>query len=136
MRAKGRCGKTLEQRRGAEAGDAFKAIRRGWFYGSPELKQELLAAMSERTGRWHYEEAVQESSVARAERMVRQEMGRRKWDEAALAARRKDDAQKVAMAPRLRRETTVTLAWIAEWLQMGTPTCLAHLLYWNRRNEK
>jgi hypothetical protein len=37
---------------------------------------------------------------------------------------------------RLRRETTVTLAWIAERLQMGTKTHLAHLLYWNERGGK
>jgi hypothetical protein len=53
-----------------------------------------------------------------------------------LAARRKGDAEKVAMAQRLRRETTMTLAWIAERLRMGVKTHLAHLLYWNRREQK
>jgi hypothetical protein len=61
---------------------------------------------------------------------------RRKWDEGTLAARRKGDAVKVAIAERLRRETTVTLAWIAERMQMGAKTHLAHLLYWKRRNAK
>jgi len=42
----------------------------------------------------------------------------------------------VVIAERLRRETTVTLAWIADRLRMGTRTHLAHLLYWRRRNEK
>jgi hypothetical protein len=32
-------------------------------------------------------------------------------------------------AQRLRRETTIALAWIAEQLQIGTKTHLAHLLY-------
>jgi hypothetical protein len=40
------------------------------------------------------------------------------------------------MAQRLQRETTVTLAWIAQRLQMGTRTYLAHLLYWKRRGDK
>jgi hypothetical protein len=52
-----------------------------------------------------------------------------------LAERRKGDSVKVALAQRLRRETTVTLAWIAARLQMGTKTH-AHLLYWSRRGEK
>jgi hypothetical protein len=30
----------------------------------------------------------------------------------------------------LRRETTMTLVWMANRLQMDTHTCLAHLLYW------
>jgi hypothetical protein len=126
----------LEQRRCAEEGDEFKPIRRGWFFGEESLKQELLAAVSKKAGKWHYGEAVQESAEARAERIVSEEMKRRKWDAKALASRRKGDTGKVAMAQRLRRETTVTLAWIAERLQMGTKTHLAHLLYWKRRDEK
>jgi hypothetical protein len=42
----------------------------------------------------------------------------------------------VTIAQRLRSETTVTLEWIAERLQMGTRTHLAHLLYWKRRDER
>ena len=40
------------------------------------------------------------------------------------------------MALRLRRETTMTLAWIAQRLQMGTKTHLAHLLYWQGQEKK
>ena len=68
--------------------------------------------------------------------MVRAEMKRRKWDEKSLGARRKGDKMKVQLAERLRRETTMTLGWIAERLEMGTAGYLAHLLYWRRRNEK
>jgi REP element-mobilizing transposase RayT len=126
----------LEQRRNVEDGGEFKAIRRGWFFGGEALKQELLAQVSEKTGRWHYGELVRESAEARAERIVAEELTRRKWNESTLAARRKGDPAKVGMAQRLRRETTVTLAWIAQRLQMGTRTYLAHLLYWKRRDEK
>jgi hypothetical protein len=51
-----------------------------------------------------------------------------------LAIRCKGDAAKVAMARRLRRETAMTLAWIAERLRMGTKKHLAHLLYCEGRN--
>jgi len=100
-------------------------------YGSDVLKQEL-----ERTGQWHYGAAVQESVAAKAERIVRQEMERCRWDETTLAARRKGDATKVGIAQQIQRETTVNLAWIAQRLQMGTKTYLAHLLYWKRLHEK
>jgi len=43
---------------------------------------------------------------------------------------------KDSAAGRLRRETTMTVKWIAERLQMGTPTHLAHLLYWHKRADK
>jgi len=126
----------LEQRRGVEEGDAFKTIRRGWFFGDDALKQVLLAQVSEQAGQWHYGEAVQESAAAKAENLVREELAKRKWDEKTLAVRRKGDAGKVIIAQRLRRETTVTLAWIAARLEMGTKTHLAHLLYWDRRGSR
>ena len=126
----------LEQRRGAEEGNEFKLIRQGWFFGRDELRQELLTHVSDKLGRWHYGEAVQESARARAERIVAEELKRRKWDEQTLGARRKGDAEKVAIAQRLRDETTMTLAWVAERLRRGTATHLAHLLYWRRRNHR
>src|SRR5262249_49778451 len=44
-------------------------------------------------------------------------------------------SRKLRVAGRLRRETTMTLAWIAEKLCMGTPTHLASLLYRQERKE-
>jgi len=85
----------LEQRRGAEEGDEFKPIRRGWFFGAEALKQELLAQVSEQTGAWHYGEACQESAEAKAERMVAEELAKRRWGEASLAGLRKGDPGKV-----------------------------------------
>jgi hypothetical protein len=107
-----------------------------WFFGDEALKKELLAQVSEKAGKSHYGEAVQESAEAKAEGIVKGELTQRKWDEKTLAARRKGDAVKVAIAQRLRRETTVTLEWIAKRLRMGAKTHLAHLLYWSKRDEK
>ncbi len=39
------------------------------------------------------------------------------------------------MAARLRVETAVTVKWIGEWLQMGAPGCVNHLLYCRRKSE-
>ena len=125
----------MEQRRGAEDGVAYKAIRRGWFLGEASLKEELLAQASTRTGAWLYGEAVRESAVVLAERLVAAEMERLGWTEQTLAERRKGDAAKVALAQRLRRETTMTVGWIAERLKMGTRTHLTHLLYWDGRTK-
>ncbi len=120
----------MEQRRGTEDGVAYQAIRRGWFLGEASLKEELLAKASTRTGTWLYGAVVQESALVLAERLVKAELKRLGWTEQTLAERRKGDPEKVALAQRLRRETTMTVGWIAERLKMGTRTHLTHLLYW------
>ena len=126
----------LEERRGAAEGEAYQPIRRGWFFGADQLKQELLAQVSAKAGKFHYGEELRESAAAKAERIVQEELTKRKWEAKTLAARPKGEVGKVAVAQRLRRETTMTLAWIAERLEMGAKTHLAHLLYWHGRASK
>ncbi len=58
------------------------------------------------------------------------------WTERTLEEKPKGDAKKVRVAERLRRDTTMTLEWIAERLRMGTKTHLSHLLYWRNRGKK
>jgi len=112
-----------------EGGDAaWAAIRRGWFFGGDALKQELLAQASERVGAQHYGADRQESGEAKAERLVREELAKRGWSEEDLKRRRKGDGGKVRIARRLRRETTMTLAWIARRLRMGVWTHVSNLL--------
>jgi REP element-mobilizing transposase RayT len=127
---------TLEASRGMEEGRAYERIRHDWFLGDEALKQELLDQVSAKSGIWHYGDELRESAEAKAERIVTEELQQRGWDAAALLIRRKGDAAKLAMAARLRRETTMTLQWIADRLRMGTRTYLAHLLYWHHRRDK
>jgi hypothetical protein len=72
---------------------------------------------------------VRESAAARAEGLLREELERLGWSAEHLAARRKGDPEKLRIAQRLRRETTMTLGWIADRLQVGVPSHLACLLY-------
>jgi hypothetical protein len=51
--------------------------------------------------------------------MVKEELKRRKWTEADRKKRAKGDTGKVKMARRLRAETVMTVAWIAERLSLG-----------------
>ena len=64
-------------------------------------------------------------------RSARRRRGR--WQEADLKTRPKGDSVKVALAARLRAETTMTVGWIAERLAMGTRGYLNHLLYRRRK---
>ncbi len=77
----------LEARRAAEDGSVYKPVRRGWFFGDKTLKEELLAQVSAQAGGWHYGEELRESAEAEAERIVAQELRRRKWDANSLAER-------------------------------------------------
>ena len=125
---RGRLEEALEQRRGAEDGQAYKAIRRGWFLGDEKLKQELLAQVSEKAGKSHYGEELRESAEAKAERIVAEELRRLGWKEDELKRQRKGHRRKVQMARRLRAETTMSLKWIAGRLAMGSGSMVTHCL--------
>ncbi len=84
--------------------------------------------MNKRLGEHHNGVEKQESAQQHAERLVKEELRRRKWTEADLVNRRKEDRDKVRIALRLRRETTMTLRWIAQRLQMGASTNVANCL--------
>ena len=127
--------RVVEARRGPQSEVLFKDIRRGWCLGDEAFRQELLARVAAKVGPEHYGPELAESAEAKAERIVSDELARYGWKPEDLAARRKGAAEKVALAVRLRRETTMTLAWIAARLRMGTKTHLAHLLYWEGREK-
>ena len=125
----------LEARRGAAEGEEFKPIRRGWCLGGEAFRQELLAQMSRRMGEHHYGLERAESAEERAARIVEEELARAGWTEGKLRQRPKGDTIKVAAATRLRRETTMTLKWISQRLEMGAWTHLKRRLYEQRRSE-
>jgi hypothetical protein len=65
---------------------------------------------------------------------------RRGWclgSEAELVERRKSDPAKLALAARLRRETTLTVGWIAQRLHLGTRKSAAVKLHrWGNTKQK
>ena len=123
--------RALEERRGTEEGEEFKPIRRGWCLGEEKFREDLLTQMSERMGAEHYGEERAKTAEAQAELIIAEELKR--GQEADLKTRPKGDSVKVALAARLRAETTMTVGWIAERLAMGTRGYLNHLLYRRRK---
>ena len=63
---------------------------------------------------------VRAKLLEREELIIAEELKREGWSEAELGERRKSDPFKMALAARLRRETTLTVGWIAARLKMGT----------------
>jgi hypothetical protein len=123
-------------RRAAEALEPGQELVGGWCLGSEQFRAELLAQINQRPGGEHYGAEIRQSAQAKAERLVREELSRLGWRERDLEAQRKGAPEKVAIGSRLRKETTMTLAWIAQRLQMGTKTHLSHLLYWQGRKGR
>ena len=81
----------------------------------------------------HYGEEGVKTAEALAELIIAEELKLGRWQEADLKTRPKGDSVKMALAARLRAETTMTVGWIAERLAMGTRGYLNHLLYRRRK---
>jgi hypothetical protein len=72
-----------------------------------------------------------ETAAAKGERMIAEELRRLGWSERDLAIRRKNDPDKLAIAVRLRRETTLSIKTIAARVLMGTSnTANARMSRW------
>jgi len=125
----------LEERRRQESPKAdWKSVERGWCLGDKAFKEELLAQMHAHRGD-HYGPELREADAVHAERLVEAELRRRGWTQAELSRRRKGDSEKVEMAWRLRQETTMTLKWIAQRLNMGAWTHVSNCLVQRRKAE-
>jgi len=125
-----------EERRRADLTEEFKPVERGWCLGSEAFREELLAAAAGHLRATHYGAERREAQEAKAHRLLREEMGRLGWNKGALRGASKGDERKVRLAARLRKETTMSLKWIAEQLEMGSWTYVSDLLVARRRKEQ
>jgi len=101
--------------------EAVEGFRRGWGVGSEAVRQEQLARMEGKLGEHHAGELRRETTEAKGERIIAEELQRLGWREGDLATRRKNDPGKMAIAVRLRRETTLSIRAIAGRVHLGTP---------------
>jgi putative transposase len=116
--------------------EGLKALRRGWCVGSGDFKQHQLEALEGKVGEHHYGQLRLETALAKAERIIAEELGRLGWREADLVARRKHDPDKIQLAQRLRKETTLSVRQIAERLHLGTPKSASFRLLNSRKQER
>ena len=126
----------MEQRRGLDDPETFKAVRRGWCFGEKAFREELKEQMGCRMGADHYGQERRETDEQKAERIVVEELKRRGWKEPELTLQPKGHKVKIAIAKRLRKETTMTLKWIAQRLQMGSWTYVFNLLASEKSRKK
>ena len=128
----------MELRRVAEEDEeALAPIRRGWCLGSEEFKRQMLERMDGQLGEHHAGDLRRENAESRAERIIAEELQRLGWSESELASHRKSAAGKLALAARLRRETTMPLKWIAARVRLGTSKSANSKLHlWMKENQK
>ena len=99
-----------------------------WCLGQERFRRELLAQRGGQMGEHHYGPERAESAEDKAGCFVAEELGRAGWTEVGLPLRRKGDPVNLAVATRLRQETTVSLKWISQRLAMGAWTHLKRRL--------
>jgi hypothetical protein len=81
------------------------------------IESKVISTGRLKTGKWDFPPF---SSLRRANRIIAEELARRGWQESELATRRRSDPGKLAIAARLRSETTLPIKWIAARVQIGT----------------
>lgn len=118
----------LESRRVAPEPDLWRALRRGWCFGDEAFRTELLSRLRATVPDNRRGPVPPEAQVQLGRMLVAEELARRGWSAEELARRRKTDPEKVLIARRLRRETTLSLRWIAAALHMGSINTLRNCL--------
>ena len=112
----------MERRRLEEVDEEkLEEFRRAWCLGNEAFRKECLEQMEGKVGENHPGAIRRETAEAKAERLMAEELTRLQWSQQDLAARSKSDPRKLAIAARLRQETTLSIKQIAERLHLGKP---------------
>ncbi|MCP5515928.1 MAG: hypothetical protein H7A45_01565 [Verrucomicrobiales bacterium] len=99
-----------EARRAQEDDDPhWEPVRRGWCLGGEGFRQGLLERIEGKLGEHHAGQLRAESAAAKAERIIGEELQRVGWTRADLEKRKRIAPEKLKLAARLRRETTLTI---------------------------
>ena len=128
----------MEQRRLEEMdAEALETFRNAWCLGREAFRNECLEKMADSVGDNHPGTVRLETAVAKAERLIADELARLNWTGEHLLQRPKSDPLKLALAARLRRETTLSIKQIAERLSLGKPKgAKSNLHRWMNANPK
>ncbi len=76
----------------------------------------------------HHARERTQTDEQKAQAIISARLKKLGWAKADLVTRRKSDPHKVALARDLRSQTTMSLKWIAQRLEMGSWTHVSNLL--------
>ena len=100
---------------------ALEEFRQAWSIGGEAFRRECLEQMEGKLGENHPGQAKLETAEAKADRIVAEGLARLRWTQDDLVTRQKSHPEKLALAARLRQETTLSVKQIAESLHLGKP---------------
>ena len=104
--------------------------------GSEEFRQKMLGLMEEKLGDNHSGELRRETAEQKANRIIAEELLSRGWKESDLTTRGRSDRGKLAIASRLRSETTLPIKWIAARVHIGTAKGAKSVLFHLARGQQ
>lgn len=127
-------GEIMAERCGLESHadeELWKGIRRGWKLGAEDFVERLVAMGHGDAGNpgIHSREAVEETMEEKARGIVRFFLMERGLGLEEFRKLRKGHADKIVLARELRRNTTMSMAWIAKELNAGVPQTLWRALW-------
>jgi len=121
-------GRRMEQRRVQPNDPSAHQIRRGWSFGAEDFIAHLLDRMPASISEHHHARERTQTDEQKAQAIISARLKKLGWAKADLVSRRKSDPHKVALATELRSQTTMSLKWIAQRLEMGSWTHVSNLL--------
>ena len=118
----------------AEAGGQSlqSTLRRGWYYGPETFREWLLEKAGEliskrsRSRKNYHGDEIRAHGEAEARTLLATGLAATGIKAGDLPELPKTDSRKVIIASQIRRTTAVSLAWIAQQLNMGTPSNVSH----------
>jgi len=116
---------------GHEEEELWSGIRRGWRFGAEDFVERLAEMGHAGVGKpgSHLSDALDEMMEEKAHGVIRAFLKKRGSGLEEFRKLKKGDAAKVRLASELRRNTTMTMAWIARELNAGVPQTLWKALW-------
>jgi putative transposase len=128
-------GRVAEVRHGDQpwkAEEAWRKIRRGWYFGGEGFRTDMLRRLGKSLKKGQRDsyggDEVKTHDKARAEELIVVGMQRLGLQEEDLRGMIKNSPEKYALAWLVRRNACVSVGWIKSRLQMGKATNFAELL--------
>jgi len=119
----------------AQRSEIDTQIKRGWFIGAGEFREELQELLNGRTDNDSYRGSQRrDHGIAEAERLLAAGIAELGWSESDMLEARSVQIEKQALAWLIKSRTAVTGKWLAERLHMGHPVNASRALGLFRRN--
>ena len=132
---------TMEARcrvEGHEDEELWSGIRRGWRFGAEDFLERLMerGAAGGANREIHEGGAAAETMEEKARRLIGELLEKRGTGLEELRARSKGDALKIELAGELRKNTAMSMAWIANELRAGVPNSVWNALAKRRTSQE